>query len=127
MHYCAINPFNLASMPGVGPPRGYQRGGAGTYGPPNDMPGAGSSGWNLSRYPAMREAGRSLIKELRGDALLLRHHDMSAEEMQKEYVQQRAVMIAELQRAKEDAEEERRKIMLKIHNVLGAAAGKWRT
>ena len=117
-----VNPFNLASIPGAAPPRGFQD-------PRLVQQQRGVGGqWTLSQYPARTDAGRSLIGKLRADQALLLQPGASAEEMQKEYVRQRGMVMAELRRAKEDAEEERRKIMLKINSVLSSAAagGQWR-
>eukprot|EP00798_Chlamydomonas_sp_ICE-L_P011646 gene11646-34355_t len=62
-------------------------------------------------------AGRAMVDPFRSD--------MSADAMQKEYIRQRNAVMEELRRAKDDAEEERRKIMAKINKVISSS--RWRT
>lgn len=60
-----------------------------------------------------------------GDAAAAAYYDdrgLSLEQIQREYVRQRAAVVEELRRAKEEAEAERKRILARINRTL---AGGW--
>lgn len=71
---------------------------------------------------AATNAGRVL-----GDAMRMQYmlQDKSLEQLQAEYLRQRSAVLEELRQAKQEAEEERRKIMAKISKTLGNS--RWRS
>eukprot|EP00195_Chlamydomonas_chlamydogama_P013464 CAMPEP_0202909328 /NCGR_PEP_ID=MMETSP1392-20130828/49024_1 /ASSEMBLY_ACC=CAM_ASM_000868 /TAXON_ID=225041 /ORGANISM="Chlamydomonas chlamydogama, Strain SAG 11-48b" /LENGTH=1054 /DNA_ID=CAMNT_0049599039 /DNA_START=77 /DNA_END=3241 /DNA_ORIENTATION=+ len=97
-----INPFNLHSLAPPKPPP------ASRAGPPPPPP----------YIPYNPAAGRSMVESVRSEL-------PSYEAVQMEYLRQRAAVLEELKRAKEDAEVERARIMAKIGKVLGSS--RWRS
>ncbi|KAG2440414.1 hypothetical protein HYH02_010302 [Chlamydomonas schloesseri] len=109
----AINPFNIGALHSMAPPKGaavsrFAPGGGGGQGLVLTPAGAGSDG-------AYGFGGAS--GGVGGDP-------NAAERIAKEYARQRAMVVEELRRAKEEAEAERQRILARIQRAAGGS--KWR-
>jgi hypothetical protein len=103
-----VNPFNIGALHSMAPPKAARA----THGPA----GAGQA---LVLMPAGAEPlGRG------GSAAMDAADPNAAERIQREYARQRALVVEELRKAKEDAEAERQRILARIQRAAGG--NKWR-
>ncbi|KAG2446251.1 hypothetical protein HXX76_000843 [Chlamydomonas incerta] len=108
----AINPFNIGALHSMAPPKGAavsrfaQAPGGGGQGLVLTPAGAGADGYGFGGGGGVG-----------GDA-------SAAERIAREYARQRAMVVEELRRAKEEAEAERQRILARIQRAAGGS--KWR-
>ncbi|EFJ44812.1 kinesin-like protein [Volvox carteri f. nagariensis] len=105
-----VNPFNVGALHALAPPKASKLA---------HLPAAGQG---LVLVPAGAEQGGGAV---RGSTTMEVLADPNAaERIQREYARQRAIVVEELRKAKEDAEAERQRILARIQRAAGG--NKWR-